>query len=149
MCTQCFEEQRGTGGSYLLKKTCLKRKEHRGGPSVSVRLTKEDALEPVIRPMPRVYFKGKFRFCSGRGCRGLEDCTFPHCDKERDAWNAEKFSVYLPFEGYISTRIFYMHGLQSYCFAHDCTLHCSPYCPFNSTAIRGPSVSASVSHLQV
>lgn len=99
VCTECFEKHGKSGGSYLIEKRCLSPSDHAGGPKVRVRLTSGDALDPVIRAMPRVHFKGQFRVCSGKGCKGLDRCTFAHCLKEMKTWNAEKFSVNLPPSG--------------------------------------------------
>jgi hypothetical protein len=42
-----------------------------------------------IRPMPNVYFLGRFRLCDGKRCRG-QKCTFAHSAEEQDAWNTQK-----------------------------------------------------------
>lgn len=56
-----------------------------------VQLTGNGVLEPEVRPMPKVHFKGEFELCPGQNCQGIEKCTFPHCLKEKAAWNWEKF----------------------------------------------------------
>ena len=93
VCAVCFEEhgREKDKPALLLKSGCLESSIHKESIKVRVQLTRNGVLEPEIRPMPRVHFKGEFELCSGKNCKGLEKCTFPHCLKEKAAWNYEKF----------------------------------------------------------
>ena len=72
---------------------CLEQSNHKDGVSVRVRITEEVTLEPEVRPTPKVYFKGEFVLCQGQPkCRGTK-CTYPHCLKEKAAWNADKYGL--------------------------------------------------------
>ena len=96
VCTECFEIS-GKNKSRvprLLASKCLEKTRHK---CVTVRVREVDGvLEPEIRPVPRAHFKGEFLLCDPEKCRRLkkgETCNFPHCFKEKAAWNAEKFGV--------------------------------------------------------
>ena len=96
VCERCFEfEERDIStakGPLLIEKKCLHPSAHKDAMKVRVCL-KDGVLEPEIRPMPKVHFRGEFKLCSesGRPCRGLDKCSYAHCLKEKAAWNAEKF----------------------------------------------------------
>ena len=93
VCSICFEKHGKNEAKVesLLKSNCLERPNRH--TSVSVRVRRVDGvLEPQVRPMPRVYFTGHFVNCDPNRCRG-EGCTFPHCFKEKAAWNAQKFGL--------------------------------------------------------
>ena len=96
VCTNCFEKigKRKTEAALLLQSNCLESSSHEKSIEVRVRLTTEGVLEPEVRPTPKVYFKGEFVLCTREKCKGGE-CTFPHCLKEKAAWNAEKFGFRL------------------------------------------------------
>ena len=96
VCTDCFEES-GTNKRKvprLLKSICLEIPHHK---CVKVRVRmKNGVLEPEVRTIPKAHFKGEFVLCDpdrcGRNKRG-KTCSYPHCLKEKAAWNAEKFGV--------------------------------------------------------
>ena len=92
VCTECFEKDDNEKAELLLQSKCLDKASHRDAISVRVSLTAEGVLEPEVRPLPKVRFKGEFVICSRAQCKG-ESCTFPHCLKEKAAWNADKFGV--------------------------------------------------------
>ena len=77
----------------LLDSRCLQQPIPHKSVTVRVRLT-DGILEPRVRPMPKVFFRGHFVFCDPDRCIG-ERCTFPHCSKEKEEWNAQKYSVYV------------------------------------------------------
>ena len=96
VCTDCFEES-GTNKRKvprLLKSICLEIPHHK---CVKVRVRmKNGVLEPEVRTIPKAHFKGEFVLCDpdrcGRNKQG-KTCNYPHCLKEKAAWNAEKFGV--------------------------------------------------------
>lgn len=74
----------------LIESVCLRRPNPH--ESVTVRVKIEGGiLEPEVRPMPKVFFRGHFVFCDPKRCIGRK-CTFPHCSKEKEEWNRQKFS---------------------------------------------------------
>jgi hypothetical protein len=75
----------------LVESGCLLQPNPHKGVTVRVRIV-DDILEPRVRPMPKVFFKGYFVYCDPDRCIG-ESCTFPHCSKEKEEWNAKKFSI--------------------------------------------------------
>lgn len=93
VCAVCFEEHGSekAKSTLLLKSRCLEPSIHKERIKVRVQLTGNGVLEPEVRPMPKVHFKGEFELCPGQNCQGIEKCTFPHCLKEKAAWNWEKF----------------------------------------------------------
>ena len=99
VCTECFEEYGRNERKipHLLESTCLEEEPHK---CVTVRVRKENGvLQPEIRPIPKVHFKGEFGLCDPHKCsyiRRKKPCKFPHCLKEKAAWNAEKFGVLSP-----------------------------------------------------
>jgi hypothetical protein len=96
VCTDCFEISGNNKSKVprLLASKCLEKTRHK---CVTVRVRKVDGvLEPEIRPVPWAHFKGEFVLCDPEKCRWLKKggtCNFPHCFKEKAAWNAEKFGV--------------------------------------------------------
>ena len=96
VCTACFEKfgNDKAKASSLIESICLEPSIHDGSIEVCVYLTAEGVLEPEVRPTPKVYFKGEFVLCGREKCKG-GNCTFPHCLKEKAAWNAEKFGFQL------------------------------------------------------
>lgn len=96
VCTDCFEKyKKKDKAALLLKSKCLDPSNHKN--SVEVRVHKTGGiLEPEIRPTPRVRFKGEFVLCTAEKCkeRKGKKCTYPHCLKEKAAWNAEKYGIW-------------------------------------------------------
>lgn len=74
----------------LIESKCLRRLNPHESVTVRVRF-EGGILEPEVRPMPKVYFRGHFVFCDPKRCIGRK-CTFPHCSKEKEEWNRQKFS---------------------------------------------------------
>ena len=92
VCNICFENYGRNKAKVesLVESKCFRPDRHK---SVTVRVRIVDGiLEPEIRPMPKVFFRGYFVDCDPDRCRGGR-CTFPHCSKEKNAWNAQKFAV--------------------------------------------------------
>ena len=96
MCAVCFEKfgERKAKAALLLQSSCLEPLSHEKSIEVRVNLTTEGVLQPKVRPTPKVHFKGEFVLCTREKCKGGL-CTFPHCLKEKAAWNAEKFGFHL------------------------------------------------------
>ena len=104
VCTECFEKvgKKKTKAPLLIERKCLDRSNHDSVPQVRVYLTEKGLLEPEIRRIPKVRFKGEFKMCSGKNCRG-QMCTFAHCYKEKATWNADKFGIDLASLGTAGT----------------------------------------------
>ena len=104
VCTECFEKvgKKKTKAPLLIERKCLDRSNHDSVPQIRVYLTEKGLLEPEIRPIPKVRFKGEFKMCPGEICRG-QMCTFAHCYKEKATWNADKFGIDLASLGSTST----------------------------------------------
>lgn len=105
VCTDCFEKyQKKDKAALLLKSKCLDPSNHKNSVEVRVH-TRDGILEPEIRPTPSVRFKGEFVLCTAEKCkeRKGKKCTYPHCLKEKAAWNAEKYGIWSPSGG--STRV--------------------------------------------
>ena len=75
----------------LVELRCLRQPNPHKGVTVRVRIV-DGILEPRVRPMAKVFFRGYFVYCDPDRCIG-ERCTFPHCSKEKEEWNAQKFSI--------------------------------------------------------
>lgn len=94
VCTNCFEKygKKNNKATLLFHLKCLKRSSHKYRTEVNVHMTDDGILEPEIRPIPKSDFKGEFILCSAKKCREKrgKTCTYPHCIKEKEAWNAEK-----------------------------------------------------------
>ena len=94
VCTNCFEKygEKKNKATSLLQLKCLKRSSHKYRIEVNVHMTDDGILEPEIRPTPKTDFKGEFVLCSAKKCRARrgKTCTYSHCMKEKEAWNAEK-----------------------------------------------------------
>lgn len=99
VCTECFERcgRSKSKVPLLLQSICVEKPRHK---CVTVRVREvAGVLEPEIRPVPRVHFKGEFVLCDPDKCvykKRRIPCKFPHCLKEKAAWNAEKFGVGTP-----------------------------------------------------
>ena len=94
VCADCFEKVGKRKAKALLQSKCLEPSNHETSIEVRVRLTADGVLEPEVRPTPKVHFKGEFVLCPREKCKGGQ-CTYPHCLKEKAAWNAEKFGFHL------------------------------------------------------
>lgn len=96
VCTDCFEKyKKKDKAALLLKLKCLDPSNHKNSVEVRVHKTGDGVLEPEIRPTPRVRFKGEFVLCTAEKCKEKKGkkCTYPHCLKEKAAWNAEKYGI--------------------------------------------------------
>ena len=93
VCTDCFDRV-GAKSALLFESRCLDPLSHEKSIEVRVSLTAKGVLEPEVRPTPKVHFKGEFVLCTREKCKG-GPCTYPHCLKEKAAWNAEKFGFHL------------------------------------------------------
>lgn len=116
VCTQCFEIYGRSKKKVqsLLDSNCLQRSDHKDGNSVRVRLTEEGTLEPEIRPTPNVHFRGEFVLCEGGPkCKGLK-CIYPHCLKEKAAWNADKYGL-LAGESIQGPQLVYISSYRCVC----------------------------------
>ena len=95
VCADCFEKVgKKAEAKALLQSRCLEPSSHEKSIEVRVRLTADDIIEADLRPTPKVHFKGEFVLCPREKCKGGQ-CTYPHCLKEKAAWNAEKFGFHL------------------------------------------------------
>ena len=94
VCTDCFERSGKSKSKVplLLASECLEKTRHK---CVTVRVRLVDGiLDPEIRPVPKAHFTGEFVLCDPKKChRNRGNCKYPHCLKEKAAWNAEKFGV--------------------------------------------------------
>ena len=89
VCSECFERSGHKKAKILLESICLDPSSHGESTRVRVHLI-AGVLSPEVRPTPRAHFRGEFILCTKPKCEGLK-CKYPHCLKEKAAWNAEKF----------------------------------------------------------
>ena len=79
----------GHNREELIDEFCLFPFQHPGISSLLVAWDEPRQCLVGIRPRPLIPLKGSFKLCTPATCRGI-DCTYPHSQVERDAWNYDK-----------------------------------------------------------